>query len=222
MERKVVITKDGSSSIFLPEWEEHYHSSHGAIQEAYHVFIRNGFDLFKGRTKIKILEIGYGTGLNAFITYLESKQSCIAVDYVGMEAFPVNPDEVQSLNFVEQLRVPTEKHVFLALHEDPWETKNEYDQTFFLTKRKQFFQDLIDQDAFDLIYFDAFGARVQPELWTEIIFKKMYEALVPGGVLVTYAAKGSVRRAMLAVGFKVEKLPGPPGKREMLRAIKNN
>lgn len=222
MERKVVITKDGSSSIFLPEWEEHYHSSHGAIQEAYHVFIRNGFDLFKGRTKIKILEIGYGTGLNAFITYLESKQCGITVDYVGIEAFPVNPEEVQLLNFVEQLGVPTEKHVFLAMHEDPWETKNEYDQTFFLTKRKQFFQDLIDQDAFDLIYFDAFGARVQPELWTEILFKKMYEALVPGGVLVTYAAKGSVRRAMLAVGFKVEKLPGPPGKREMLRAIKNN
>lgn len=222
MERKVVITKDGSSSIFLPEWEEHYHSSHGAIQEAYHVFIRNGFDLFKGRTKIKILEIGYGTGLNAFITYLESKQCGIAVDYVGMEAFPVNPDEVQSLNFVEQLKVPTEKHVFLAMHEDPWDAKNHYDKSFSFTKRKQFFQDLIDQDAFDLIYFDAFGARVQPELWTEIIFKKMYEALVPGGVLVTYAAKGSVRRAMLAVGFKVEKLPGPPGKREMLRAIKNN
>ncbi len=222
MERKVVLTKDGSTSIFLPEWEEHYHSSYGAIQEAFHVFIRNGFDLFKSRTKIKILEIGYGTGLNAFITYLESKQSGIEVDYVGIEAFPVNPDEVQRLNFVEQLGVPTEKRVFLAMHEDPWESRKSYDDVFFLTKRKQLFQDLIDKDAYDLIYFDAFGARVQPELWTEIIFKKMYEALVPGGVLVTYAAKGSVRRAMLAVGFEVGKLPGPPGKREMLRAKKNN
>jgi len=144
------------------------------------------------------------------------------VDYAGIEAFPVNPDEVQRLNFVEQLGVPTEKHVFLAMHEDPWESRKSYEEVFFLTKRKRFFQDLIDKDAYDLIYFDAFGARVQPELWTEIIFKKMYEALVPGGVLVTYAAKGSVRRAMLAVGFEVEKLPGPPGKREMLRAKKNN
>jgi len=222
MERKVVLTKDGSTSIYLPEWEEHYHSSHGAVQEAYHVFIRSGFDLFKGRTKIKVLEIGYGTGLNAFITYLESKQWGIEVDYAGIEAFPVNQEEVQRLNFVEQLGVPTEKQVFLAMHEDPWETRNAYDQTFFLTKRKQFFQDLIDKDAYDLIYFDAFGASVQPELWTEIMFRKMYEALVQGGVLVTYAAKGSVRRAMLAVGFEVEKLPGPPGKREMLRATKNN
>ncbi len=220
MERKVVLTKDGSSSIFLPEWEEHYHSTHGAIQESAHVFIRNGFDLFKGRTKIKVLEIGYGTGLNAFITYLESKQCGMEVDYVGMEAFPVNTDEVQHLNFVEQLGVPTEKHVFLAMHEDSWDARNQYDKTFFLTKRKQFFQDLIDKESYDLIYFDAFGARVQPELWTEIIFKKMYEALVSGGVLVTYASKGSVRRAMLEVGFQVEKLPGPPGKREMLRAKK--
>lgn len=220
MERKIVLTKDGSSSIFLPEWEEHYHSSHGAIQEAYHVFIRNGFDLFKGRTKISILEIGFGTGLNAFITFLESKQMGILMDYVGIDAFPVNPDEVQELNFVEQLEVPSEKHVFLSMHQNPWETKNRYDKTFFLTKRKQLFQDLIDKEVFDLIYFDAFGARVQPELWTELIFKKMYDALVSGGVLVTYAAKGSVRRAMLAVGFQVEKLPGPPGKREMLRAKK--
>ncbi|MDZ7613204.1 MAG: tRNA (5-methylaminomethyl-2-thiouridine)(34)-methyltransferase MnmD [Flavobacteriaceae bacterium] len=220
MERKLVLTKDGSSSIFLPEWNEHYHSSHGAIQEAYHVFIRNGLDLFKGRSKINILEIGFGTGLNAFITFLESKQWGIAVDYVGIEAFPVIPEEVQGLNFVEQLEVPSEQHVFLSMHQNPWEIKNRYDGLFFLTKRKQLFQDLTDKDAYDLIYFDAFGARVQPELWTEGIFKKMYEALVTGGVLVTYAAKGSVRRAMLAVGFQVEKLPGPPGKREMLRAKK--
>ena len=144
MERKVVITKDGSSSIFLPEWEEHYHSSHGAIQEAYHVFIRNGFDLFKGRTKIKILEIGYGTGLNAFITYLESKQCGIAVDYVGMEAFPVNPDEVQRLNFVEQLGVPTEKHVFLAMHEDPWESRKSAMMKYFLLRKgNSFFRTLL-------------------------------------------------------------------------------
>ena len=220
MERKIVLTKDGSSSIFLPEWEEHYHSSHGAIQEAYHVFIRNGFDLFKGRTKISILEIGFGTGLNAFITFLESKQMGISVDYVGIEAFPVNSDEVQELNFVEQLEVPSEKDVFLSMHQNPWETDTRYDEAFFLTKRKQLFQDLIDKEVFDLIYFDAFGARVQPELWTELIFKKMYDALVSGGVLVTYAAKGSVRRAMLAVGFQVERLPGPPGKREMLRGKK--
>jgi len=220
MERKVVLTKDGSSSIFLPEWNEHYHSMHGAIQEAYHVFIRNGLDLFKGYRKINILEIGFGTGLNAFITFLEGKQWGIAVDYVGIEAFPVNPEEVRSLNFVEQLGVRSMNPIFLSMHESPWMSKYELDENFFLTKKKAYFQDLIDEEAYDLIYFDAFGARVQPELWTEGIFKKMYEALVSGGVLVTYAAKGSVRRAMMAVGFQVEKLPGPPGKREMLRAKK--
>jgi tRNA U34 5-methylaminomethyl-2-thiouridine-forming methyltransferase MnmC len=220
MERKIVLTDDGSSSIFLPEWDEHYHSSHGAIQEAYHVFIRNGLDLFKCRSNISILEIGFGTGLNALITFLESKQNHLAVDYVGIEAFPVNPDEVHSLNFIEQLKVPSEKHVFLSMHESPWMSKYKLDEKFFLTKRNEYFQDLMDKDRYDLIYFDAFGARVQPELWTEGIFKKMYAALVSGGVLVTYASKGSVRRAMLAVGFQVEKLPGPPGKREMLRAKK--
>lgn len=219
MERKVILTADGSSTIYLPQWDENYHSKHGAIQEAKHVFIKHGLSLFSER-KITILEIGFGTGLNSFITFLEAKKLNIEVDYVGVEAYPVAYEELEKLNYVSELDALNFKSVFDEMHQQKWETKNEISAKFLLTKRQQLFHEINDEKAFDLIYFDAFGARVQPELWTEEIFEAMFKALKSGGVLVTYCAKGSVRRAMLKVGFLVEKLPGPPGKREMLRATK--
>ncbi len=220
MKRKVIITADGSSSIYLPEWEEHYHSKHGAIQEAYHVFIKNGLDLFENGTGVSILEIGFGTGLNCFITLLESHKRDIAIAYTGVEGYPVAKEEVQQLNYVKELKAQNEEEYFEKMHQISWEKNHFLKDKFSLCKRQQFFDQIEDINSFNLIYFDAFGARVQPELWTEAIFKKMYASLKEDGVLVTYAAKGSVRRAMQAVGFLVEKLPGPPGKREMLRARK--
>ena len=219
MERKVIITADGSSTIHLPEWDEQYHSKHGAIQEAMHVFIKSGLSLFSNR-KISILEIGFGTGLNSFITFLEAPKYNIEVDYDGVEAYPVSYEEIEKLNYVAQLKANDYNSIYSDMHYQKWELKNEISSKFSLTKRKQFFNEIEDVNSFDLIYFDAFGARVQPELWTEEIFEIMYKSLKEGGVLVTYSAKGSVRRAMQKVGFLVEKLPGPPGKREMLRAIK--
>jgi tRNA U34 5-methylaminomethyl-2-thiouridine-forming methyltransferase MnmC len=219
LERKVIITADGSSTIHLPEWDEQYHSKHGAIQEAMHVFIKSGLSLFSNR-KISILEIGFGTGLNSFITFLEAPKYNIEVDYDGVEAYPVSYEEIEKLNYVAQLKANDYNSIYSDMHYQKWELKNEISSKFSLTKRKQFFNEIEDVNSFDLIYFDAFGARVQPELWTEDIFEKMFEALKSGGVLVTYCAKGSVRRAMQKVGFLVEKLPGPPGKREMLRATK--
>ncbi len=216
MKREIIITSDGSTTIHLPDWNEQYHSKHGAIQEAYHVFIKNGLELFKNKP-ISILEIGFGTGLNCFITYLEHTAK---VDYVGVEAYPVAKEEIHKLNYVKELKAEEKTEKFQLIHELAWEVKNEIASNFLLTKRQQFFQDIEDESSFDLVYFDAFGARVQPELWSEMIFKKMYTAMKMGGVLVTYSAKGSVRRAMEAVGFEVERLPGPPGKREMLRAKK--
>ena len=142
------------------------------------------------------------------------------VNYVGVEAYPVADDEIQKLNYVKELDAENFNNEFQKIHETSWETKHDITPNFSLTKRQQFFEDITDKDSFNLIYFDAFGARVQPDLWTENIFKKMFEALKSGGVLVTYAAKGSVRRAMQSVGFSVERLEGPPGKREMLRAVK--
>lgn len=220
MKRKHIITADGSSSIYVPEWEEHYHSKHGAIQEAYHVFIKNGLDLFENKSKISILEIGFGTGLNCFISYLETQKRNLEINYEGVEAYPLIREEVEQLNYIEQLKVTNERDIFNQIHQIEWGVKQPINSNFSLIKRKQFFKDIDDQHIFNLIYFDAFGARVQPELWTELIFQKMYNSLKKNGILVTYSAKGSVRRAMQSIGFLVEKLPGPPGKREMLRGIK--
>lgn len=217
MERKIITTSDGSTSIELVDWGECYHSKHGAIQEAYHVFIQNGL-LLKPEESIAILEIGFGTGLNAFITLLESQKTNQNVDYVGVEAYPISVAEVLDMNYWAQLNAP--KQDFLELHELPWNQCHTVKEHFQLTKRQQFFHEIEDQDCYDLIYFDAFGFPFQPELWSVAIFKKMFQALKNNGILVTYAARGVVKRAMQEVGFQVSKLPGPPGKREMMVAYK--
>jgi len=230
LKREIIITSDGSSTIHIPEWNEQYHSKHGAIQEAYHVFIKHGLDYFcnsefcskhhNSLSEISILEIGFGTGLNAFITLLESEKRHQKIDYVGVEAYPVSMTEVLQLNYTSQLHVANRNVVFNNLHKNSWEERHEITSEFSLTKQQKMFNEIEDSERYHIIFFDAFGARVQPELWTEAIFVKMYQALKFGGVLVTYSAKGSVRRAMQCVGFEVERLPGPPGKREMLRATK--
>lgn len=219
MKREIIITNDGSTTIRIPEWDENYHSTHGAIQEAKHVFIKNGLDLFQNQDSISILEIGFGTGLNAFITFLETLNK-EKVNYVGVEAYPVSTEEVLQMNYVSELQAADFKSIFQTMHNCSWEIDNLITAKFSLTKRKQFFQDIEDKNQFNLIYFDAFGFPLQPELWSEVIFKKMYEALLPNGVLVTYACRTPIRKAMLTAGFSVEKLPGAPGKREMLRATK--
>jgi len=220
LKREILITSDGSTTIHLPEWNEQYHSKHGAIQEAYHVFIDKGLNAFKPSMHLSILEIGFGTGLNAFITYLASEKCGREINYVGIEAYPVENEEIFKLNYVKELKVNNKKSIFDEMHASSWEEMHQISNKFRLIKRQQFFHEINDVNQYNLIYFDAFGARVQPELWTAAIFKKMHDALVQNGILVTYSAKGSVRRAMQEVGFVVERLPGPPGKREMLRAIK--
>ena len=220
MKREIIKTLDGSTTIHLEEWNESYHSKHGAIQEAKHVFIKNGLSLFENNP-VSILEIGFGTGLNAFITFLESEKKQQNVDYVGVEAYPIKAQEVLGMNYVEELEALEFDNIFEKMHKSEWNEKTELSGTFSLTKRKQFFHEIDDFETFDLIYFDAFGFRVQPELWSEEIFQKMYNSLKPKGVLVTYAARGVVKRNMISVGFTVEKLAGPPGKREMFRAFKN-
>lgn len=219
MERKIITTSDGSTTIQIVDWNEQYHSIHGAIQEAYHVFIKSGLDLFSNQN-LAILEIGFGTGLNAIITCIEANKKGLNINYTGVEAYPVSLEEISQLNYIEQLKASDfEKH-FLKMHSSEWEKEIVISDDFKLTKQQKDFMQIIEKDFFNLIYFDAFGARVQPELWSEPIFEIMYNALKENGVLVTYAAKGSVRRAMQSVGFFVERLSGPPGKREMLRAIK--
>jgi len=218
-----MITGDGSSTIHIPEWNEQYHSKHGALQEAKHVFIKTGLLPYIENhhpSNVSILEIGFGTGLNALVTWEATLAKDFSIDYTGVEAYPVEIEEVEKLNFAAVVENSESSNFFEAIHASQWEETVEITEAFILTKQKKFFQDIEDQELYDLIYFDAFGARVQPELWSVEIFKKMFNALKTNGVLVTYAAKGSVRRAMLEVGFGVERLPGPPGKREMLRATK--
>ncbi|PNQ73364.1 SAM-dependent methyltransferase [Hanstruepera neustonica] len=224
MKRKIITTADGSKTIQIEDWNEQYHSIHGAYQEAVHVFIKHGLrhviDHGKISEPVSILEMGFGTGLNAMLTFQEAQKLDASINYVGVEAYPVSQDEINQLQY--DVLFGNDSQTFLSMHAQEWEVPKSISPNFTLTKRQQFFQDISDTDTFNLIYFDAFGARVQPDLWTESIFSKMYQALKPQGVLVTYSAKGSVRRAMQAVGFEVERLPGPPGKREMLRARKSS
>lgn len=218
MKREIIQTKDGSTSIYLPELNETYHSKHGAIQEANHVFIKNGFSLFEGKP-ISILEIGLGTGLNALITFNEAQKLKSKIEYVGVEAYPVSMEDALKMNYVAALN-PSLEPIYLKIHQCDWETITNLSDNFSFLKRKQFFEDINDKDAFDLIYFDAFGFDVQPNLWTKAIFKTLSNALRNDGILVTYACRSIIKNNMIEAGFKVEKLPGAPGKREMLRAKK--
>ncbi|MCY1239043.1 tRNA 5-methylaminomethyl-2-thiouridine biosynthesis bifunctional protein MnmC [compost metagenome] len=219
MKREIIQTSDGSTSILLPEWNETYHSKFGAIQEAKHVFIKNGLSLFQGQS-VSILEIGFGTGLNAFITYLEAKDFRQKIEYTGIEAYPVSEEDASKMNYVSELDAEKDKAVFLKMHQSEWNEKVFLAPNFLLEKQNIKFQEIADENKYDLIYFDAFGYRVQPELWSLEIFQIMFKALKREGILVTYACRSSIKKAMVEAGFAVEKLAGPPGKREMLRARK--
>ncbi len=235
MKRKIITTSDGSKTIQIEDWNEQYHSIHGAIQEANHVFLKHGLlflcaklvstsNALHSASKhepLSILEIGFGTGLNAFLTLIEAEKQNQSINYLGIEGYPVPLEEIEQLNYVELIS-KNHEGIFEKMHSVSWGEQHYMTSNFQLEKQKIFFQDIKAEDAFNLIYFDAFGARVQPDLWTEAIFEIMFKALKTNGVLVTYSAKGSVRRAMQAVGFTVERLPGPPGKREMLRAQKKS
>lgn len=231
MKRTLLQTGDGSYTLHLPEWNEQYHSKHGAIAEALHVFIQEGLYYWSSenpRMPVSILEIGFGTGLNALLTILKS-ENIPSVQYTGVEAYPLDIEEALLLNYNTVIEdqycdkkadMPDLLQIYTQIHTCVWEKKNSITDNFYLTKLQQKFSEISFVSCFDIIYFDAFGIRVQPELWTEEIFQKMYDGLKENGVLVTYAANGNARRAMQAVGFTVERLPGPPGKKEMLRAIK--
>ena len=222
MKVQPVITGDRSHTLFVPRLKEHYHSVFGAIRESRHVFIGAGFNCLAGKkTPVRLLEIGFGTGLNALLTYFEALKNNRAVQYTALEAFPLEPGIVQRLNYPELLDEPDAARIFLELHERPWNRAVRLSGSFTLEKRWEKLEiSVLPKGSFDLVYFDAFGPVVQPELWTPEIFEKLYRALDGGSILVTYSSKGEVRRAMKEAGFSVKKLPGPAGKREMTRALK--
>jgi len=218
---EIKITADGSHTLYLPDLDETYHSINGAIQEAIHIYINAGFN-FLSKEELTILEVGFGTGLNTFLTFLKSRDNEIKVNYVSIEAYPLSIDLIKKLNYTKELGLTNfENDVFLQLHHCDWNNKLILTPNFLFTKLKMFLKNYEVKNQFDIIYFDAFGPDVQPEMWTLKILDKMYNALVKGCVLVTYCAKGSFKRTLKEVGFTIENIPGPPGKREMTRAIKN-
>lgn len=215
MKRTLITTNDGSHSLFVEQLGETYHSIHGAIIEAQHVYISNGLD-FCSKTELSILEMGFGTGLNTFLTLLESEKNNLNIRYTALEAYPVSAEHWQHLNYPKS---PEEKNLFEKLHLSPWELPNQITQNFELVKKNCLLQNFTSDDRFDLIYFDAFGFNYQPELWSIEVFENLKKHLKSQGVLVTYACKGEVTRGLKNLGFEVQKISGPPGKRQMTRAI---
>ncbi|MBZ0243026.1 MAG: tRNA (5-methylaminomethyl-2-thiouridine)(34)-methyltransferase MnmD [Bacteroidales bacterium] len=222
--RELVTTADGSQSISDGRTGETFHSVNGAITESRLVFISNGLEFFKTKTgsqHIAVLEIGFGTGLNAWLSILKATAWKQQIDYTALEAFPLDIALAEKLNYTESVEKQTDNKDFMALHLSEWGKPVQLDDYFQLTKTQQDLDTFIGEaSSFDVIYFDAFSPNVQPELWTEEIFSRLFHSLKSGGVLVTYSARGLVKNALSSVGFTVQRLPGPPGKRHVIRALK--
>lgn len=217
----LILTNDGSHSVYSETYGVAYHSTFGAITESAHVFIAAGLR-YKAvvQREITILETGMGTGLNAFMSWLEAERRNLHVRYVGLEIAPMPQDEVQMLNYAELLGVPDRAADFQALHHKEWSQAHLLSEQFQFRKEQISIETFSAPDTFDIIYFDAFAPQEQPELWTADVFERMYSSLRPEGVLVTYCAQGAFKRTLKQAGFQVERLQGPPGKREMTRATK--
>ena len=218
-------TADGSATLFVPALNEHYHSQHGARQESVHVFIRHGLAPLLPAAEtgqpLRILEIGLGTGLNALLTLETAQAAGVAIEYDGLETFPLPPALVAALRPEWDERGTPIKELFAELHAAPWDVLVEMLPGFRLRKLHQALQEAaLSAGYYNLIYFDAFAPEKQPELWSEAIFAQLYAAAAPGAVLVSYCAQGQFRRNLRAAGWLTEKMPGPPGKREMTRARK--
>jgi tRNA U34 5-methylaminomethyl-2-thiouridine-forming methyltransferase MnmC len=212
-------TSDGSHTLYVPEIDETYHSTHGAIQESSHIFIKEGLQQCR-KQSLNILEIGFGTGLNAFLTAIEAEKSGQEIHYYTLEKFPVPLEKTLQLNYSHQISSNNANALFEKIHKAEWEIDVKIANNFVLKKLHCDFTTYQPDATFEVIYFDAFSPEKQPEMWTEEQFQKIYTACNQGAILTTYCAKGAVRRALQAVGFKVERLPGPPGKREILRGIR--
>ena len=253
----IQITEDGSHTLYMPEMNEHYHSTHGAMQESMHVFIREGLlhrlslrssalgetseqpetgkkqqllfpeHPLQARREINLLEIGFGTGLNAFLTLLETEKANVNICYLSIERYPITCEAAQKLNYPAHNFIDVKagdlQALFLRLHTSPWEQAITLTPGFTLLKQQTDFSrpaTFIPERGFDLIYYDAFAPDKQPEMWTQDIFNHLYNLSNRDAILTTYCAKGMVRRMLQTAGFQVERLPGPPGKREILRATK--
>ncbi len=217
MKREIRVTDDGSHTLYVEGLDETYHSIYGAIQESKHVFIRQGL-LTVEKSCIRVLELGLGTGLNLLLTFLENLRLQRKLFYHSVEKYPLERTEYRKLNYGDILQAPEE--ILERIHDSPWHQKISLDNNFTLLKENRDFRKMQLEGIYDLIYFDAFAPSKQPELWTSHVFSQVSEHMRKGGILVTYTSKGEVRRVLKNNGFEVSKVPGPPGKREMIRAVR--
>lgn len=216
--QKVILTSDGSHTIYVPELDEHYHSIHGALQESEYIFIGCGYKFCRANP-VNIFEAGFGTGLNAFLTLLESEKEGKMVNYTSIEKYPLEPNLVKELNY-RSLKGEEAGNYFDRIHAADWNSVTSVSKYFNLLKIHDDLVSFNPEGLFDLIYFDAFGPDKQPDVWTREVFQKISSIIVKGGIFVTYSAKGEVKRNLKGCGFEVTLLPGPPGKRQIIRAIK--
>lgn len=226
MKRIIEKTDDGSATLFVPELDEHYHSTKGARTESQHIFIDMGLKASTAASP-RVLEIGFGTGLNAWLTLKEAESSCREVHYTGLELYPLSWEIVEQLGYIPSSEQQHDAELFKQLHTAPWEKEIRLTPHFTLLKQEtdanllKAETDINKLSSFDVIYFDAFAPEKQPEMWSQELFNRLYVLLNKDGILTTYCAKGIIRRMLQAAGFTVERLPGPPGgKREILRARK--
>lgn len=213
------LTEDGSHTLYVPEIDECYHSTHGAIQESMHIFITSALNRCD-KKEINVLEIGFGTGLNAFLTLIEAEKRQLRINYTTIELYPIPLENAMQLNY-PKIVSRDYQHDFELLHTSTWNIPVKISDQFTLTKLQADFTKINLQDPFDVIYFDAFSPEKQPEMWTEELFGKIFKITGENAVLTTYCSKGTVKRALISSGFTVKKIPGPPGKREILRAVKD-
>ena len=216
---RIELTDDGSHSIFSERFEALYHSKHGAIQESKHIFINSGLNFYpKNEDQINILEMGFGTGLNLLLTLINSEKTQKKIHFETVEAYPISHKHSRSLNYVDLLNRPDLSEAFVDIHVSEWNRTHQLNQQFSYKKHHLKLQDSHFTNLFDIVYYDAFAPDCQEELWTAEIFEHIARYLKPSAILVSYCAKGDFKRALIAAGFTIEKIPGPPGKREMIRA----
>lgn len=218
MNIEIKTTSDGSHTLYVPKIDECYHSTHGAIQESRHIFINAGLKHCQ-RSDINVLEIGFGTGLNALLALEEAEKSKKHIYYTTIEKYPVEIETAFQLNYPEQLNIKY-RQLFEQIHSSLWNKNVQISSNFTLKKIKTDFTDFEPKSFYDVVFFDAFSPEKQAEMWTEHQFEKIFRQCNQGAVFTTYCAKGNVRRALQNAGFTVERLPGPPGKREILRALR--
>ncbi len=218
MKRELRITGDGSHTFYVGELEEPYHSTHGAIRESEHVFILHGFRRVC-KSFIRVLEIGFGTGLNMLLTFRESVEKGTGVFYHAVEKYPLTPEEYSQLNY-EKFLVDVPPGTLQKIHAAPWGENVNLSDDFLFFKEHTDIGNMHPSGKFDLVYHDAFAPEKQPEMWTPHLFSRLYGMMDPGSIWVSYTSKGSVRRDLISCGFEVMKVTGPPGKKEMLHAIR--